>query len=152
MATKRQFSTEDRNLSKSTILKATKNREYVDLDLAFSFKPVSGDVYKKNNASAVKQSVINLLMTNQGEKPFSPYYGGNLNSFLFELAEIGVEGDIEDVIRENIRVYEPRVDHNTVEVDVNLQPDNNALDITVKFTIINTNEIVEFSTRLNRLR
>ena len=152
MATNRQFSTEDRNLDKSAVLSATKNREYLDIDLSFSAKPISGDIYKKQNAAAVKQSVINLLMTNRGEKPFSPYYGADLNSMLFELADVGIENEIIDTIVENIRVYEPRVNHRTVEVDVNLQPDNNSIDITVKFTIINTNENVEFSTRLNRLR
>jgi phage baseplate assembly protein W len=152
MALNRQFSTEDRNLEKSTVLIATKNREYLDLDMSLSVIPVSGDIYKKRNANAVKQAVINLLMTNQGEKPFMPYYGGNLNSFLFELAEIGAEQDIIDTVRENIRVYEPRVDSETLDVTVDLQPEKNSIEITVKFRVINTNETVEFTTRLNRLR
>lgn len=152
MALNRQFSTEDRNLEKSTVLVATKNREYLDLDMSLSVIPVSGDIYKKRNANAVKQAVINLLMTNQGEKPFMPYYGGNLNSFLFELADIGAEQDIIDTVRENIRVYEPRVDSETLDITVDLQPEKNSIEITVKFRVINTNETVEFTTRLNRLR
>jgi phage baseplate assembly protein W len=152
MAIKRSLSIEDGNLDKSTTLKGTKNREYVDIDLSFEPRPTTGDIYKKRNANAVKQAVKNLLMTNEGEKPFSPYFGGNLNSFLFELADVGAENDIIFNIKENIRVFEPRVNYNTLVVDVNVNPDYNEIAVTIIFQIINTNETVEFTTRLNRLR
>lgn len=152
MATTRALSIEDGNLGSSTTLSGTRNREYLDIDLSFEPRPTTGDIYKKHNANAVKQAVKNLLMTNEGEKPFSPYYGANLNSFLFELAEVGAENDIIFNIRENIRVFEPRVNYRTLEVDVNIKPDYNAIAVTVIFQVVNTNETVEFTTRLNRLR
>ena len=72
------FSLEDGNLSRKTLL-GTKTKEYKDIDLTFTNKP-SGDIYKKNEAAAVKQAVKNLLLTNSTEKPFEPYYGGDLNA------------------------------------------------------------------------
>ena len=76
------FSVEDGNQDTST-LRSRRNREYSDIDLSF-LKSASGDVFKKTSAAAVKQSVKNLLMTNWGEKPFRPVFGGNLNDLLFE--------------------------------------------------------------------
>lgn len=151
MATQRALSIEDTNLS-SISLAATRNREYSDLDFAFNKKPTSGEIYKKTNAAAVKQAVKNLLMTNRNEKPFQPYYGGDLNNFLFELSDENSQSDIEENIKEQIRVFEPRVDLSTLKVSANVQPDYNSLEVTVVFRVVNTNETVEFTTVLNRLR
>ena len=56
------FALEDGNLN-TTKITSTKAVSYKDMDLFFSPKP-SGDIYKKQDAAAVKQSVKNILMTN----------------------------------------------------------------------------------------
>lgn len=150
--TQRALSIEDGNLAQTTTLSGSRNREYVDIDMSLDAKPISGDVYKKKNANAVKQAVRLLLMTNRGEKPFAPYYGGDLNSFLFELVDESDSRSIVFNIKESIRVYEPRVNYDTLDVRISIRPDNNAIDITIIFQVVNTNESVEFTTRLNRLR
>lgn len=147
----RAFSIEDGGLSKQTTIKTTLNREYVDLDLSFAAKG-SGDVYKKTAASSVVQAIKLMLMTNRTEKPFSPFFGANLNSYLFELADTKTRSDIEFAIRENVRVFEPRVNHKTLKITVDIDEGNNSMDVTVVFQVINSNEVVEFTTRLNRLR
>jgi len=152
MATTRALSIEDGNLGSSSTVKTTKNREYIDIDLNMNAKPTTGDIYKSMNVNAVKQAVKLLLMTNRTEKPFSPYYGADLNSFLFELGDPDTIDSMKFRIKESIRIFEPRVDHPSLIVNVILQPDNNSIDITLIFKIINTNESVEFTTRLNRLR
>ena len=77
----RVFSQEDGQLEKPTII-SSRERVYKDVDLTFTARSM-GDVFKKTDAAAVKQSIKNLLLTNHGDKPFTHYYGGNLNSFLF---------------------------------------------------------------------
>lgn len=151
MATTRALSIEDANLDKVTV-GATRNRSYLDIDLAFDKKPSSGEIYKKTNAAAVKQAVKTLLLTNRNEKPFQPYFGANMNNYLFELAEKGTATQIQNEIRNVIEVYEPRVDAGSLEIKANVLPDYNTLDVTIIFKIINTNERVEFTTALNRLR
>ena len=147
----RAFSIEDGGLSQTNTIKGTKNREYIDIDLSFAAKG-AGDVYKKNAVSSVKQSLKNLLMTNRTEKPFSPYFGANLQSYLFELADTRTARDIEFAIIQNIRTFEPRIDSSTVKVITDVQPDNNTIVLTIIFTVVNSSENVEFTTRLNRLR
>ena len=147
----RVFSIEDGNLAQQFTVKTTNNREYVDIDNSFAFKG-SGDVYKKTGAASVKQAIKTLLMTNRAEKPFSPYFGANLNSYLFELADRYTQNEVRFAIEENIKAFEKRVNPDTLQIFTDLDPDNNTLSVTIIFNIVNSNETVEFTTRLNRLR
>lgn len=142
------FSIEDGNLNTTTIA-STKAVSYKDMDLFFSPKP-SGDIYKKQDAAAIKQSVKNILMTNFMEKPFDNTFGGNLNSFLFEL-DTTVEADIlRDQIFETIALHEPRA--LTQYVYINLDPEKNNVNVTVQFQILNSVEPVTLELALTRLR
>lgn len=142
------FSIEDGNLNTSSIT-TTKAVSYKDMDLFFSPKP-SGDIYKKQDAAAIKQSVKNILMTNFMEKPFTPNYGGNLNSFLFEL-DTTVEADIlRDQIFETIALYEPRA--LTREVFISLDPEYNNINVTINFQVLNSVEPISLELSLTRLR
>ena len=152
MATLKALSLEDANLSNLVTLKTTQNKEYSDLDISLALTTSTKDVFKKTNVEAVKFAVRNLLLTNQGEKPFNPYFGGNLSSFLFELTDDYTEKSLVREIRNVIEVYEPRVDINSLVVNVNMRPDENSAEVTVIFKIINTGELVEFTTVLSRLR
>ena len=142
------FSIEDGNLSNTTITSSV-SRTYRDIDLTFANRP-SGDVYKKTDAAAVKQAVKNLLLTNRGEKPFRPNFGGNLNDFLFSLSEEFDELDIKETVANVITNYEPRVI--VRQVNVNVEPDYNSIEINVVFQIISTNTIESVDVTLARLR
>jgi phage baseplate assembly protein W len=142
------FSIEDGNLA-NIPLTSSLTKTYSDIDLTFTNRP-SGDVYKKTDAAAVKQAIKNILLTNQGEKPFDPYYGGELNSFLFSLSAEFDELDIKETIVNAINNYEPRAD--VRQVNVKLEPDYNSMVITVVFQVITTSEIEQVEVTLTRLR
>ena len=67
----RAFSVEDGNPSNKSIVVSTVG-SFSDIDLTFEKKP-SGDIYKKFEAAAVKQSVKNILLTNETEVKSSKY-------------------------------------------------------------------------------
>lgn len=142
------FSIEDGNLSNVPITSSVE-RTYSDIDCSFLPKP-SGDVYKKTDAAAVKQSVKNILMTNQGEAVFRPYYGAGLNSLLFELSSDLDERDVEDRVFSALARLEPRV--RTLNVGVNIQPDYNSMAVTVTFQVIQTLEEVTVNVTIGRVR
>ena len=146
MATK--LSAEDGNLSVST-LNSTRTKIYKDIDLTFANKP-SGEIFKKEDAAAVKQAVKNLMLTNYFEKPFQPLFGGNLREMLFDLADDDAEEDIEDRIKNAINVFEPRAQ--ALNVIATATPDRNSIRVTVEFRVINTQETVAVTTVLARLR
>lgn len=144
----RQFSVEDGNLDTRSIV-TSRTRTYKDVDLTFAKKP-NNDVYKKEDAAAVKQAVKNILMTNPGEKPFRPFYGAGLNRFLFELSEGFDELSIQDAVVEAISRDEPRAQ--VLGVKATLQPDENSVTVRVAFRVLSTSTIEEISIDLTRLR
>lgn len=144
----RAFSIEDKNLNTSSIT-TSRTRTYKDIDLTLAIKG-NGDVYRKLDAAAVKQSVKNLILTNHGDKPFRYNYGGNLRDLLFDLADDETEVDIESAIISAIQRFEPRAQ--VINVDARSNPDNNSVSVTIVFNIVNTKEKVTFTTILARLR
>lgn len=148
MAIRRVLSTEDGNLQKSTLI-SSRTVDHLDIDLTFSKRP-SGDIYKKRDAAAVKQSIKNLLLSNHYDKPFEPFYGANLTSMLFELADDQTESEVRDNIITTVEEYEPRV--SILNLDVRVLPDQHDMRVSIEFRVISTDEIVTFTTNLARLR
>ena len=148
MVATRALSAEDAFLESRTLV-GSRSRDYSDIDLSFKTKP-NGDVYKKTNVASVKQAVKNLLLTNHYEKPFKPYFGGNLNDILFELANDETSSVLREDVINAIHNYEERAQ--VLEVIVNDNIDFNEIKVKVIFRIKNLNEVVEVETTLSRLR
>ena len=148
MVQRRVLSAEDGDLQKSTLI-SSRLVDYLDVDLAFANKP-AGDLYKKKDAAAVKQAVKNILLTNHYEKPFLPFFGSDLRGMLFELANDDTDAILQNNITRSIEQFEPRAE--ILELDVVVQPDRHDISVTIKFKVINTEEIVVFTTNLARLR
>lgn len=148
MATTRVLAKEDGNLSQSTLI-GGRRKEYRDIDLSFTAKP-NGEIFVKKEAAAVKQAVKNLILTDYFEKPFEPFYGGNIRALLFELADNEIEEETRENIIRAISAYEPRAI--VREVSVSYQEERNSISIYIEFQVINTEEVVTFTTSLSRLR
>lgn len=148
MAIRKILSSEDRNLSGSTLDIKTRV-SYSDIDLSMLTKP-SGDIYKKTDVSAVKQAVKNLIMTNYYEKPFDPFFGANITGLLFELADDDTGDEIKDNIIEAIAFYEPRV--TVLDIQVMSRPGANSVSATITFQIKTTEEVTSITANLSRLR
>lgn len=148
MAISRKLSVEDGNLNK--VAKVTsRSNPYSDIDLLFE-KKRSGDVFKKNDAAAVKQAVKNIILTNFLEKPFQPFYGANIRALLFELADDATQVEIEENVKLAIQNFEPRA--RVLNVESRVQNDQNGVFVRVIFRVLNSQEIVELETFVSRLR
>ena len=144
------YSREDQGDLNTSTVKSARNKEHVDIDLNFTPKATSGDIFKKTQLSAVKQSIKNLLMTNRLEKPFVANFGANITGMLFELADGESDYFLKKDIVSTIQIFEPRVQ--VLNLDVKVDPDYNRLGVKLEFKIRNTNEVAEFSTTLRILR
>ena len=144
----RVLSAEDQQLNTSSLVTSRK-RLSQDLDLSFLAKP-DGELFLKKDAAAVKQAIKTLILTNHFEKPFDPFFGGNLRSLLFELAYDDTADEVRENIIKSIEVYEPRAIIQELEVTAN--PDLHSLDVYLQFSIANSQEIVTFTTVVSRLR
>jgi len=125
-------------------------RVFSDIDLNFIANPVSGDVSKKLDENAVKQSIKNLLLTNHYERRFHPEIGSSIRGLLFEPYSPLTKAMLERAIINTIENYEPRVVLIAVEITGN--PDNNTLFATVRFRIVNTSTPISLGILLDRTR
>ena len=144
----RAFAVEDGNINSAQII-TSKTKTSKDIDLSFA-KKVSGDIFKKEIAAAVKQAVKNILLTNFAEKPFLPRYGGNLNALLFGLNTDFDSQEIKDQIIQTVKIYEPRAI--ILNVATEIRDDSHEVKVTVTFRVVNTNETVTTELNLTRLR
>lgn len=144
----KSFSIEDGNLQSRSLV-VSRNVDYSDLDLSFEINS-KGDVYKKLDAAAVRQSVKNIILTDFGDKPFRPRFGTDLRSLLFENFSPTISYDIDLRIRSVIKLREPRALVQDVQVEE--RQDENALVVSVVFQVINTEELITLNVTLSRLR
>jgi phage baseplate assembly protein W len=128
----------------------TNTRTFTDLDLNFTAHPVNKDVSIKYDEQAIKQSVKNLILTKNFERPFHSEIGSQVRGLLFEpVTEMSV-AIIKRSIVDVIRNYEPRVV--LVDVFVSVRPDENYVDIRIVFKIVNTATPIELTLTLERTR
>jgi phage baseplate assembly protein W len=111
-----------------------REKTYSDLDFTFRRNPVTDAVSVKRDVEAVKQSIINILSTNRGERPFIPDFGANIRSYLFENFDGVTASLVEEQIRVALANYEPRV--RVLDLSVEGLPDRNAMRIQLEFEIL----------------
>lgn len=129
----------------------TKRKEiFSDIDLGFFAHPITGNLSKKTNRDAVRQSVKSLILTDYYERPFKPNIGCGIRYYLFELFSPAIKQQMESAIRETIANHEPRAD--VVEVLVEEKQDMHALVVSVAFMIINDPNPVVLDVILERVR
>lgn len=126
------------------------SRLYKDLDLSFTANPVTGDVSKKLDVNAVKQSLNILMQTNFYERPFEPEKGANLRGYLFEPMSSLLAGLIQNTIKNIIETYEPRARIETITVIANF--DTNSYDVTLRYFVIGIDRPQTLTANLKRLR
>ena len=80
---------------------------YKDINITFKKHPVTDDLVVSKDASAIKQAIVNLLLTNKGERLMNPTYGSDIRSYLFEPLDYGTAAQIKANIRSTIDRFEP---------------------------------------------
>ena len=105
-----------------------------DFSLTFEKNAVTNDILALKNEAAIKESVKNIVLYNFYEKPFDPFFGGNIIGLLFENSTPTMELEIKNRIEESVEVYEPRV--TAVSVQVEFEPERNELNCSVRYLIL----------------
>jgi len=111
---------------------------FKDLNITFKKHPVTDDVVVSRDASAIKQAIVNLLLTNKGERLMNPNYGSDIRRYLFEPLDYGTANQIKGNIRDTIERFEPRI--SVVRLKASPNYDDNGFDITMTYSIRGTND------------
>jgi len=96
-------------------------------------------VFKPNytTAAAIKNNLINYFLTNQGERPLNPTFGGGLRAFIFEQISNDNLDFLKDRISSNLESFFSNINIDNLEI-YRLE-DNNTITISLAYSIINTN-------------
>lgn len=105
---------------------------YSDIPLSFKAHPVSGDIGRLTDESAVRQAIKLLVLTNRYERVGHPEMGGNLIAHLFDLGSpsnaLLLRANIETCLQNSelraiVHAVDviPDFDHNSYDVSITFQ-------------------------------
>jgi phage baseplate assembly protein W len=129
---------------------ARNTRIFSDLDLNFTKHPVTRDITRRYDDNAIKQSIKNLLLTRNFERPFHSEIGSPIRAMLFEMPGPMFTNMLQRAIIDVINNFEPRVEILGVRVDDSSE--TNSVYITLEFKIVNTERPITLDLALERTR
>ena len=109
--------------------------QYSDIDIDFNKNVFTSDVSRKLDKNSVQQSIVNIIMTIPGEKPFNRSFGFGMHSLLFENL-----GPLDEMLMKNnmklaIHNYEPRVSVDDIFF-ITSEVDSNQLTVKIDYNIL----------------
>ena len=112
----------------------TRQRVGIGVDIPFS----SGGVFTPNYTTkeAIKNNIINYFLTNPGERPANPLFGGGLRNFIFEQIRFENLDFLKEDINTKLQQFFPDVVINEVEVIGN--EDQNEVVVNLQYAVSNT--------------
>lgn len=110
------------------------SKGFKDLSSSFQTNPLSNDLLGIKNETAIARSIRNLVLTQQGERPFNSILGSKVSGLLFENLDEITGSAIRDEIRTTINNFEPRV--NLLEVKVLPNYDSYEYNVTIRYEIV----------------
>ena len=102
--------------------------------------PFSGPaVFTQNylTGQAIKNNIINFFLTNPGERPLNPTFGGGLRAFIFEqINENNLDG-----LKENISFQIKNIFPSILVTSLNIirNDDTNSITVQLKYSVANSN-------------
>lgn len=108
-------------------------KSFKDLSITFKPHPVTGDLIVVKNEADVKQSIVNLLLTNKGERFFNSDIGSSITELLFEALDYGTASLVQSYITDTLNRYEPRIRILSLTTLPNF--DDNGFDVDLEFEI-----------------
>jgi phage baseplate assembly protein W len=110
--------------------------------------PINGEaVFTPNyqTKDAIKNNLINFFLTNPGERPGNPSFGGGLREFIFTQIQTDNLEFLKDDIQTKIDTEFGNI--NVLSINIFEQPNNNRVLVQIKYNVPNTgiNDELELS-------
>lgn len=120
-------------------------------DISSNFRARNNDIIISQDEDAINNSIDNILRISKGEVPGRPEFGSLLEDYLFEPMDALTERLVDEVIREALEEFEPRITVNDIYFE-DYQSEN-ILRVTIEYFLAldKNKEIRSFTTTLNRL-
>ena len=111
---------------------------FKDININFKKHPVTNDLVVSRDASAIKQAIVNLLLTNKGERLFQPEYGSDIRSQLFEPLDYATSASLKSSILYSLSTFEPRINVLDINIFLNFADNGFNVDMTYKINGVDT--------------
>jgi phage baseplate assembly protein W len=128
-------------------IKVTK-KKFVDLDLSFARHPITSDVSKKINESAIVTAIKNLVLTRKYDRPFHPELSSQVGDLLFDQLTPETADSLKRTIYYVIQNFEPRAE--VLLIDVEGMPEDTQVRVTIVFRLIGAVDTVKTQFFLQR--
>ena len=107
----------------------------IAIGVSLPFNGPSGPFNKTySTKEQIKSNLINLLLTNKGERVFNPEFVADIRRVLFEGITEDTSALIQNLITTNVNYFIPEVD--VVDVVVEPNEDNNSYNIILKYSLV----------------
>lgn len=116
----------------------TPTKAFLGVGWSFPVKPVNGRLAYAAFEDDVDQAVRIILLTDRGERPMLPGFGGGLRHLVFEPNAPPTYRAVERAVRAALVDWEPRIDVDRVEV-VPDAAEPNLLRVQVDYVVRATN-------------
>ena len=107
----------------------------VGVDIPFSDPAVFRPNY--TTSAAIKNNLLNYFLTNPGERPLNPTFGGGLRAFIFEQITTDNLDFLEERISNDLNTFFPNVAIGNLEIL--RQEDTNTITVSLTYSVMNTN-------------
>tara|TARA_B100000989_G_C19532936_1_gene471225 strand:- start:13963 stop:14370 length:408 start_codon:yes stop_codon:yes gene_type:complete len=107
----------------------------VGVNIPFSAPGVFQSNY--TTKEAIKSNLINYFLTNEGERPLNPTFGGGLRNFIFEQITTDNLDFLEERIQSDLGDFFPNIIVGNLEIL--RQEDLNTITVSLTYNVINTN-------------
>lgn len=116
------------------------NKLYSDIDPEMKMD-WNKDVSRSLGLRSIKNSLLGIITTRKGSRPFDPEFGCDLSDQLFENMTPLTADTVERNIESAVRNYEPRID----KLVVNVIPvyDDYTLIVEIRFSVIDNPDDIE---------
>ena len=107
----------------------------VGVDIPFTAPSVFRPNY--TTAAAIKNNLINYFLTNPGERPLNPSFGGGLRAFIFEQISDGNMEFLREKVQSDLNTFFTNI--NVEELNILKQEDNNTITVSLTYSVKKTN-------------
>ena len=107
----------------------------VGVNIPFSAPGVFQSNYTTKDA--IKSNLINYFLTNEGERPLNPTFGGGLRGFIFEQITTNNLDFLEERIQSDLTTFFPNVV--VGDLEILKQEDTNTITVSLTYNVVDTN-------------
>jgi phage baseplate assembly protein W len=106
----------------------------IAIGISLPFNGPSGPFNKTySTQEQTKSNLINLILTNRGERLYNPEYGSDVKKELFENITPDTTFRIQNKITNSVKMFMPEIQLG--DILVNTDPDRNSLLVTINYKL-----------------